>query len=188
MEPATMRAGSSSKFIIDFAATLLPEPDSPTMPRVSPRRSVKLTPSTARTTPASVKNQVRRSLTCSSGSASSGIRVEPVAQAVAYEVEADYHRQDRYAREGRHPPLRDQLAPFGDHGAPFRHRRHPAEAAEREAGAHQYRVAEVERDQNDQRADGIGQDLAEQNVGGRKPDGAGQYVAAQLVGTEPMRQ
>ena len=46
--------------MIDFAVTLLPEPDSPTMPSVSPGRSVKLTPSTARTTPASVKNQVCR--------------------------------------------------------------------------------------------------------------------------------
>ena len=61
--PSTMRAGSSSRRMMDFAVTLLPEPDSPTMPSVSPGRSVKLTPSTARTTPASVKNQVCRSST-----------------------------------------------------------------------------------------------------------------------------
>ena len=42
--------------MIERAVTLLPEPDSPTMPSVSPAATVKLTPSTARTTPSSVKN------------------------------------------------------------------------------------------------------------------------------------
>ncbi len=42
---------------------LLPLPDSPTRPRVSPRRSAKLTPSTAFPTPRRVKNQVLRSRT-----------------------------------------------------------------------------------------------------------------------------
>ena len=46
----------------DIAATVLPEPDSPTMPMVSPRSSVKLTPLTALTTPAWVKKCVERSL------------------------------------------------------------------------------------------------------------------------------
>src|SRR5580692_10500174 len=161
IDPATMRAGSSSRFMIDLAATLLPDPDSPTIPSVSPRFSVKLTPSTARTTPASVKNQVRRSLTCSNGSAPVGIstlgisassrmRVEPIAKTVADEVEADHHRQDRQAREGRHPPLRDQLATLGDHGPPFRRRRHHAEPQERQPGEHQDGVAKVQRNQHDQ--------------------------------------
>ena len=43
-----MRAGSSSSRISDSAVTLLPEPDSPTMPSVSPAATEKLTPSTAR--------------------------------------------------------------------------------------------------------------------------------------------
>ena len=37
--------------INDNIVTDFPEPDSPTMPRVSPRRKSKLTPSTARTVP-----------------------------------------------------------------------------------------------------------------------------------------
>ena len=41
--------------MIDRAVTVLPEPDSPTMPSVWPCSSVKLTPSTALTTPAWVK-------------------------------------------------------------------------------------------------------------------------------------
>ena len=48
--------------ISDIAATVLPEPDSPTIPMVSPRSSVKLTPLTALTTPAWVKKCVERSL------------------------------------------------------------------------------------------------------------------------------
>src|SRR5262245_10194278 len=43
--------------------TLLPEPDSPTMPSVLPFSTLKLTPSTAFTTPSSVRKCVRRSLT-----------------------------------------------------------------------------------------------------------------------------
>ncbi len=37
---------------MDMAVTVLPQPDSPTSPRVSPRARSKLTPATARTVPA----------------------------------------------------------------------------------------------------------------------------------------
>jgi hypothetical protein len=43
--------------------TLLPQPDSPTRPSVFPFSTEKLTPSTAWTTPSSVRKLVRRSLT-----------------------------------------------------------------------------------------------------------------------------
>ena len=43
--------------------TLLPEPDSPTMPSVLPFSTWKLTPSTALTTPSSVRKWVLRSRT-----------------------------------------------------------------------------------------------------------------------------
>src|SRR5437763_7788166 len=46
------------RFVTDF-----PEPDSPTMPKVSPRFRSKLMPSTALTVPSSVSKYVRRSLT-----------------------------------------------------------------------------------------------------------------------------
>ena len=59
----TLPGGSGMRRISDRAATVLPEPDSPTMPIVSPRSSVKLTPLTAFTTPACVKKCVERSLT-----------------------------------------------------------------------------------------------------------------------------
>ena len=44
-----------------------PQPDSPTSPTVRPSSMSKVTPSTARTSPSLVKNDVRRSLTCKSG-------------------------------------------------------------------------------------------------------------------------
>ena len=43
--------------------TLLPEPDSPTMPSVWPFSTENVTPSTALTTPSSVRKDVLRSLT-----------------------------------------------------------------------------------------------------------------------------
>ena len=54
--PPTIRpGGSATRRSTDSAVTLLPQPDSPTTPSVSPIRTVKETPSTARTTPAAVK-------------------------------------------------------------------------------------------------------------------------------------
>src|SRR5690242_21377784 len=44
-------------------ATLLPDPDSPTMPRVWPASTVNDTPRTARTTPSGVLNETWRSFT-----------------------------------------------------------------------------------------------------------------------------
>ncbi len=55
--------------ITDIIVTLLPEPDSPTMPSVSPSETVNDTPSTARTTPSSVRKLTLRLRTSSSGSA-----------------------------------------------------------------------------------------------------------------------
>ena len=43
--------------ITDIMVTLLPEPDSPTMPSTSPLVTANETPSTARTMPSSVRNE-----------------------------------------------------------------------------------------------------------------------------------
>ena len=53
--------------MIERVSTVLPEPDSPTTPRVWPRSRVNDTPSTARTSPRPVRNEVCRSSTSSSG-------------------------------------------------------------------------------------------------------------------------
>jgi hypothetical protein len=50
ISPPTMRAAGGSKRRMDMDVTVFPLPDSPTIPRVSPSLSVKLTPSTAFTT------------------------------------------------------------------------------------------------------------------------------------------
>ena len=55
MLPATIRPGGIwISFSTVIAVTVLPQPDSPTTPRVSPRSMVRSTPSTARTMPSSV--------------------------------------------------------------------------------------------------------------------------------------
>src|SRR6266404_8761640 len=64
IEPETILPGGSGiNLISERFATDFPEPDSPTMPSVSPRSTSKLTPSTAFTVPSSVLKYVRRSLT-----------------------------------------------------------------------------------------------------------------------------
>src|SRR5207302_9407922 len=67
IEPETIFPGGSGiRRISERFATDLPDPDSPTMPSVSPCLTSKLTPSTALTTPSSVSKYVRKSLTASS--------------------------------------------------------------------------------------------------------------------------
>src|SRR5690606_19226504 len=61
--------------------TDLPDPDSPTRPRVSPGAMAKETPSTARTSPRGVWKTVRRSSTTSRGAAP--VRADEVAEALA---------------------------------------------------------------------------------------------------------
>ena len=64
IEPAAMRPVSGGiRRRIESAVTDLPQPDSPTMPSVSPRARSNDTPSTARTTPSRVLNWVWRSRT-----------------------------------------------------------------------------------------------------------------------------
>src|SRR5437870_11509897 len=64
IDPDTILPGGSGiNRMIERLATVFPDPDSPTIPKVSPRRRAKLTPSTAFTTPSSVPKYVRRSLT-----------------------------------------------------------------------------------------------------------------------------
>ena len=55
---------------MDMAVTVLPQPDSPTRPRVSPGARSKLTPATARTRPRAAAKLTVRSRTSSNGAAS----------------------------------------------------------------------------------------------------------------------
>src|SRR3954469_11353508 len=69
--PARMRPGGcgTSPMMLS-AVTLLPQPDSPTIPSVRPRSTLKSTPSTARTSPSSESKTVVRPLTSSSAARS----------------------------------------------------------------------------------------------------------------------
>src|SRR6478609_7826202 len=107
--------GSKPRMAIDV--TLLPEPDSPTMPSVSSGSSVKLTSSTARTSPSSVGKRTERLRTCKSASASMSspgigcsvtgmvvmsvgrLRVERISQPIAEEVDTQHGQQDRQTGE-----------------------------------------------------------------------------------------
>src|SRR5438309_11093804 len=92
----------------DIAVTLLPQPDSPTMPSVSPGYSSKLTSRTALTSPSSVKKDVLRFLTSSTGPVNPLPRllgcvalallsgVERVPKAVSEEVERQQRNRQSY--------------------------------------------------------------------------------------------
>src|ERR1700736_613708 len=92
IDPPTMRPGGPTRPRIEKPVTVLPEPDSPTSPSTSPRSTVKLAPSTARTAPWRVKNDVDRSVTASTGAGMQSpleARVHHVAQPVAHQVDGD---------------------------------------------------------------------------------------------------
>src|SRR5476649_1446788 len=145
----------NSRAVVD-----LPQPDSPTIPTVSPLAMENDTSSTARTVllllnrPPRTGKCLVRPLTCSSGCAapprsSTGSSmsiavlvsfmasvpdVHGAAHAVAKQVEADRDRKDHRARKGCYPRIDvDRSAQRVQHQAPFRLRRLGAEAEERQA-------------------------------------------------------
>src|SRR5262249_20793996 len=91
-----MTFGSVISRITDIIVTLLPDPDSPTIPTTSPSPTVNETPSTARTIPSSVRNETWRSLTSSRGSA--GISGPTLCRAHT-RVEPGIQQVDERARE-----------------------------------------------------------------------------------------
>src|SRR5688572_33293668 len=85
------------RFVTDF-----PDPDSPTMPSVSPRERSNDTPSTALTTRPSSSKYVRKLRTerrlVNVVSALSHLRIERIAQAVSEKVEREQRDGHRDAR------------------------------------------------------------------------------------------
>src|ERR687884_1954588 len=82
---------------------LLPEPDSPTMPSVSPFSIEKLTPSTALTIPSSVRKWVLRSRTSRRAIRSSLRKPDPWVDPGVEEVDEEVEDDDRERREHDHP-------------------------------------------------------------------------------------
>src|SRR6202034_4374561 len=126
--PLRMTSRRGRRPMIERASTVLPDPDSPTIPSVLPRATVKETPSTARTVPRPVRNEVCRSSTSSRGPSSAPTSgnssvwapcpgparlttdasqqalayVEPLAEAVADEVDGQQEEE-----HGGHGPDHD---------------------------------------------------------------------------------
>src|SRR5665213_4016469 len=152
----------------DSIVTLLPDPDSPTTPSVSPGYTSKLTPSTACTDSLRVRNVTRRCLIDSSGSLRSGItallpqaRVEGIAQAVAHQVEAQHRQEDGQARERQLVRgLEDERARHAQHRAPLGGRRLHAQAQETQARGDQDRHTDYQRCVEDDRGECVAQHLS----------------------------
>src|SRR3954454_14981925 len=143
--------------------TLLPEPDSPTMPSVSPGKRSYETPSTAWTIPSSVLNSTTRSLIERTGSGTHSPlgRVERIAEAVADEVHAEDDGNDGQARKDGQPPLLWIRSRLADEHAEGRRRRLDPEAEEGERSLHQNRRADGERGVDDDRPEGVREDVPE---------------------------
>ncbi len=56
-----------SRRMMDSPVVLLPQPDSPTIPTLSPSLTSKVMPSTATTGPVRIRNSVRRFSSCRTG-------------------------------------------------------------------------------------------------------------------------
>src|SRR5580693_3867179 len=132
MLPPAIDPPVGSRFMIDSAVMVLPQPDSPTIPSVSPGSTWIDTPSTACTTPSLSRISVRRSVISSSGATRFSFLARPyppfsppypplarppsplpalqpglerVPQRVADEVERDAGQDDRDARRVDQPPV-----------------------------------------------------------------------------------
>ncbi len=78
IEPLRITFLRGSSPMIERVSTVLPDPDSPTIPSVRPRSRVKDTPSTDRTRPRTVSKPVSTSVTSSSGTPGcSGVTAHP---------------------------------------------------------------------------------------------------------------
>src|SRR5687767_14175171 len=106
IRPPTTRPGGSTRPRIEKPVTVLPQPDSPTRPSTSPGRTSKLTPSTARTTPARVMKWVFRSWTSSVLPFKAG--VQHIPQPVAHQIDAHDRGEQREARVEADPVLARQ--------------------------------------------------------------------------------
>src|SRR3954468_19056174 len=148
---------------IDIVETDLPEPDSPTMPRVSPGKTSYEMSSTACTMPSSVRNSTTRLRIDRTGSGTNSplLRVERVPETVAHEVDRDDDDQKRQARENGDPPVLRALLAVGDQRPERRRRRLDAEAEERERRLDDDRRADRQGAVDDDRPERVREDVPE---------------------------
>src|SRR5262245_2964336 len=101
---------------------VLPQPDSPTRPTISPGRIARLMRSSTGAVPFPVRKESENSPISRSAVIISGAAprpgIEDVTQPVSDKVEAEHGQKDREAGRQRIPPcLRQMFAAFGDHAA-----------------------------------------------------------------------
>src|SRR4051795_818423 len=145
--PSNTAFGSRISRMMDITVTLLPDPDSPTMPSTSPGEMSNETPSTARTSPSSVRKETRRSRTSSSGaSANAHARIEDAVDDVDDGVGHDDEERrvhDRRHDHGQVEVLERVVGQLADPGE--------AEDDLREQGAAGHEGAEVETEEAHER-------------------------------------
>src|ERR687888_1693216 len=198
--PARGRSPSSAS-----AVTLLPQPDSPTMPSVSPGPISNEIPFTACTVPLPVQKWTRRSSTAkrdASGTtedapaeepedlplaepphAAAELRVERLAQAVADQVEPEHGDHDRDPRhDGQERRRLEVVVHVGEHRPPLRRGRVlRAEAEEAEPGDVDDRRGHRERALDDHGRDRVREDVREEDhrpADAHRPRGEHEVVLA----------
>src|SRR6266516_633770 len=162
--PPTIRPGRCRRMMLS-AVTDLPQPDSPTMPSVSPALSSNETPSTALTMPSLVEKTVCRSRTSSSGCVTAGLglqsRVESIPDGVAEDVRGQDGEKDREPWKSNQEPGAEEVAlGVRQHVAPARCRRLDAEAEEVQGRLDEDDLADAEAGGDDQHREDVGQQVA----------------------------
>src|SRR5215831_13298348 len=174
MRPPSWRALRARMPSTALASVVLPQPDSPTRPKISPRRTLRLTPSSTLAGPTSVANETRKPSTSSrlsAGVATSDPGIENVAQAVTQKIEAHHNDEDGKPGGEREPPgLGEELARFGDHAAPLGCRGRSTEAEEAERAGGQDGESHADRSAHDDRRQDIGQDVQKDDAPRRQPE------------------
>src|ERR1041385_1722704 len=167
-----MRPGAGTRRSTDRAVIVLPQPDSPTTPTVSPSSTWRLTPSTARTTPRDVKNWVfMSSMRRIVANSALHPRIERVPEAVADEREREHRDGDRDGGErdlvGR---AEDGLVAVLDHHAPARRGRRDADAQIAEHRLQEDGLGDAERQRDDDRTQRVGHEVPEDDLQVRRAD------------------
>src|SRR5205823_10797624 len=101
--------------------------------------------------------------------------VQQVADGVAQQVPPEHEEEDREAGERDGPPttVEDPVPPIADHEAPFRGPGLCPEADEAQGGCDEDRRAEIHRRDDEERADCVRHDMAEDDVPRRHANGPG---------------
>src|SRR5262249_18536556 len=171
-DPSAMRPARSRMRIAAYEVTDLPEPDSPTMPTVSPLATAMSTCWTARTVPRRGENSTGRARMSSRGVSVMGgpsqgpPRGRAGARPVAQKIEAEHRDHQRGAWKERDPPLarHHEGRTLRHHDPPFGSGRTHTKPDEREPRRIEDGVAHGERHLHHHDRHDVGQDLTQEDA------------------------